>query len=118
MTQSISSKTRNIGALLGLAASLAIGTAAGTAAAADTGFTTLGAVEFSQGTLLVQTAAGSNYVSMLTAGVGCTAHNKNIDTLKSWLSMGQAALLSGKTVKIYFTACGGSNYISTFDIWN
>jgi hypothetical protein len=118
MSNSISRKTRNIGALLGLAASLAIGTAAGTAAAADTGLTTLNAVEFSQGALLVQTASGSNYVGLLTAGAGCTTHNKNIDTLKSWLSMGQAALLSGKRVKIYFTACGGQNYISTFDVWN
>lgn len=118
MNNGITRKSRRTGAILGLAASLAIGTVASVAAAADTGLTTLNAVEFSQGSLLVQTANGSNYVGMLTAGAGCTAHNKNLDTLKSWLSMGQAALLSGKRVKLYFTACGGSNYISAFDIWN
>jgi hypothetical protein len=118
MTKSIKGKTRGLLTLLCLAAGLAIGTTSRLAEAADTGLTTLNAVEYMQGTVLLQTANGVNYVGVLTAGAGCTTHNKTIDTLKSWQSLGQAALLSGKNVKIYFTACGGTNYISAVDIWN
>jgi hypothetical protein len=39
-----------------------------------------------------------------------------VDTLKAWQSEAQAALLSGKSVKIYFNVCGGANYISALDL--
>lgn len=68
--------------------------------------------------LLVQLAGGTNYYGVLNAKAGCTAYNQNEDTLKAWQSMSQAALLSGKKLNIYFTACGGVNYITVMDLWN
>jgi hypothetical protein len=78
--------------------------------------TTLGVVEYSSGNLLIQDATGNNFFGQLAAGSGCTANNQTIDTLKSWLSMSQAALLAAKNVRIYFNVCGGINYISTLDL--
>ena len=78
--------------------------------------TTVGVVEFLPGSLLIQDAAGNNFTAQLATQSGCTGNNQTIDTIKSWLSLGQAALLSGKTVRIYFNVCGGANYIAGFDL--
>ena len=78
--------------------------------------TTVGVVEYLPGFLLIQDAAGNNFGAWLASPAGCTANNQTIDTVKSWLSMGQSALLSGKTVRIYFNVCGGNNFIAGFDI--
>jgi hypothetical protein len=76
-------------------------------------------VEFSPGTLIVQ-SAGVNYYAQLNAATNCTTNNQTADTLKAWLSEAQAALLSGKSVQIYFNDCGPTgapvHYISALDI--
>ena len=73
-------------------------------------------VEYQPGVLLVQLPGGTNYIGVLNAVAGCTSNSQSIDTLKQWTSLAQAALLSGKSVKVFFNVCGGFNYISTIDI--
>lgn len=46
----------------------------------------------------------------------CSGHNRGADTLKAWLSLGQAALLSGKRVKVYFANCGGMKLIESVTV--
>jgi hypothetical protein len=59
--------------------------------------------------LYLQGADGINYQA--TAGYSpCAAVNApNIDTVKIWASLGQAALLSGKNATIYTGSCAGSS---------
>ena len=98
---------------------MAIGATSRPAHAAATALTTVSAVEYNgvPSQLLIQLTGGVNYIGAVSAGAGCTANNQSVDTLKTWTSMGQSALLSGKKLKIYFNTCGGVNYISTVDIW-
>jgi len=71
--------------------------------------------------------ATSSYVAMVCSGTayyawtanaptGCTA--VSADAAKSWVSLAQSAVLSGKKVTLYFTPCGSSNwnYISEIDL--
>jgi hypothetical protein len=110
-------KTRTAYALVTLASTLAL-TAATTSALADvTSLATPTVVEYSAGTVLVQLPGGTNYNGVLSAASGCTGNNQNADTLKAWTSLAQAALLSGKSLKIYYTPCAGTNYINTMDLW-
>lgn len=111
-------RTRNGFALLAVAAGLAIGLQTSAASAAPSPVAQAAIVEYSNGQLLLQLAgSGTNYVGVLTAGAGCTANNQTADTLKAWLSIAQASLLSGKNVLIYYNVCGGSNYIAAIDIY-
>lgn len=110
-------RSRGIISAITCAASLAVCAVAAPADAAEP-MGTVNVVEFSRGTLLVQLSSGTNYHGVLTAVAGCTAYNQTADTLKVWQSMAQAALLSGKKLNLYFTACGGFNYITVMDLWN
>jgi hypothetical protein len=67
-------------------------------------------VEWPQ-TLMIQ-CAPVNYVGYLSAPSGCEGNNQSIDTLKSWQSLAQAALLSGKNLTIYYNVCGGQNNVT------
>lgn len=52
---------------------------------------------------------GWNYQATATYAP-CTGVNApNIETVKIWVSLGQAALLSGKTVTVYWNDCGNAN---------
>src|SRR5262245_29552751 len=66
-------------------------------------------VEYLQTTLMIQHNT-LNYVAQ-TANPGCSIGSTSMDTLKIWASLGQAALLAGKNLTIYFTTCNGTNYI-------
>jgi len=106
-------------ALAGPALSLSIVAAASTAGALDKQ-ATVNAVEYSQGVLLIQLSDGTNYFGQVTADASiCNVHNVTLDTLNKWQSLAEAALLSGKQLKIYFTNCGSPNkkYISVIDLW-
>jgi hypothetical protein len=105
------------GALLGVAAALTVAGFSLVADAAVTPISAVNTVEYSQGWLLVQLASGVNYTAKITPVSGCSAYAVNTDTLKAWLSVSQSAFLSGRRLKIYYTACGGENYIQTMDIW-
>jgi hypothetical protein len=61
--------------------------------------------------LLLQTSDGVNYQATATYNPGCGVLTPSIDTVKIWVGLGQAALLSGKSVTIYFTVCGSTNWI-------
>ena len=47
---------------------------------------------------------------------GCA--QKNPDTVKAWLSLVQAAVLSGKTINVSYTVCGGVNRIDVITLNN
>jgi hypothetical protein len=102
--------------LLGLAACLATGAATKPAQALETQKLTVAAVEYAPSNLLIQLSNASNFWAQTTAVPDCVGTN-SVDTLKIWHSMGQAALLSGKRLKIYFVTCSGKNYITTVDLW-
>lgn len=67
-------------------------------------------VEYSQGNLLIQ-CAPVNYAAQSTPPSACAAYARNVDTQKIWANLAQAALLSGKSVRIYYDVCSGSNII-------
>jgi hypothetical protein len=62
--------------------------------------------------LLLQSSNGTNFQATATYSPGCGVLTPSIDTVKLWASLGQAALLSGKNVTIYYTACLGTNWIN------
>ena|SRR5438552_17158060 len=109
-----SSKLRLLLAVAVVVVAMARATSAWAVTSPET--TTVGLIEYMSGTLIIQDATGVNFYGQTGTQAGCTANNQSIDTLKLWLSLGQAALLSGKTVKIYFNVCGGINYISALDL--
>jgi hypothetical protein len=74
-------------------------------------------VEYVPGSLLVQ-SAGANYFGQLNTQSGCTSNNQSVDTLRAWQNLAQAALLSGKSMRIFFNTCGGVNYIAGLDLNN
>jgi hypothetical protein len=62
--------------------------------------------------------------------IGCTNNNfytgsrsaacANVDSdmLKGWLSLAQAALLSGKSLYIHYTSCGGNpRQVTAVELW-
>ena len=53
----------------------------------------------------------NNYFAQTTAVYGCSV-NVDIDTIKIWVSIAQAAQLSGKSTTIYYSVCNGTNYIN------
>jgi hypothetical protein len=111
--------TKSLSLALMAAAGLSVGTAAGPALAADTGSVTVtGTMMSTYSTtgawLVVTTSNGANYVSYI--GSSYTNCNRSADVVKSWLSMAQAAQLSGKTVTISYSvqsACLNQNVINT-----
>ena len=108
---------RKVSGFVAIAAGLTVGISPTLAFASVTGLASPVAVEYSAGSLLVQLPGGANYLGVVSAAAGCTANNQTLDTLKAWQSLTQAALLSGKSVKIYYNTCSSVNYISTVDIW-
>ena len=58
-----------------------------------------------------------NYFAQTTAVYGCSV-NVDIDTIKIWVSIAQAAQLSGKSTTIYYSVCNGTNYINDVLISN
>lgn len=92
-------------------------TAASTPARAANAACNVLKVEYYQGTVLIQCtgATPSNYLAQTTPPAGCGAHAQNLETQKIWLSMAQAALLSGKPMWFYYTACGGLNLLNVVD---
>ena len=74
-------------------------------------------VEYAQGTLLIQCPLG-NFLAQVTPPASCGTYAQNLETQKIWDSQVQAALLSGKGLRFYFTICGGTNYIQVVDLFN
>jgi hypothetical protein len=111
-------KAKTCRAVLSVSAILAIAMATTPVRADATSVVTVNAVEYTNGMLLIQLSTGQNYHAVTSAVSGCTANNQSLDTLKVWASMAQSALLSGKRLKIYFTACSSFSYINTLDLWN
>jgi flagellum-specific peptidoglycan hydrolase FlgJ len=89
-------------------------TALSTSASATVTDSTVTIVEYTQGTLLVQVATGANFYAQLSAPAPCVS--VTIDTIKAWQSLAQAALLSGKGVRIFSQAGTCTTSISTIDL--
>jgi hypothetical protein len=82
-------------------------------------------VEYSEGTLLVQCvtedAGQINYYAQTVVPSECTALSRNVETQKIWLSIAQTAILSGKSVRIYWEFCplvpsGPTSRITALDL--
>jgi hypothetical protein len=102
------------GILAGIIAVAGIATSTSAWAVTSPELTTLALVEYSDGTVILQDATGNNFYAQTFAANGCSA--VSTDAVKAWLSEGQAAVLSGKTVKIYFTTPGAVNCLSALDL--
>jgi hypothetical protein len=59
-------------------------------------------------TMLLQ-VAGTNYYAQGPAS-GCAPAN-DIDTVKLWVSLAQAAQLSGKQITLSYVTCNSTNYV-------
>lgn len=112
-------KHKAMKSLVAVTTALALGTMSASALAA-TSMGTVTVMEYGVGsfgsTLLVQ-ISGVNYYGVTSAGTGCTTNNQTIDTLKSWTSMTQSALLAGKQVRLFFNTCNGSNFLVGIDLF-
>jgi hypothetical protein len=99
--------------LIVVAFSVALGISISALASSTT--KTLKQVEYRNTTLtpdlLLQTSDGINYQATATLAPGCSVLAPSIDTVKIWASLGQAALLAGKNVQIYYTTCNSTNWI-------
>lgn len=71
--------------------------------------------------VLIQ-SGGVNYVaatsvpslSTATNGIAdCSPYGRSQETIRTWLSLSQSALLSGKKLTIAFGTCNGVNFINT-----
>ena len=67
-------------------------------------------VEYSETPVLLLSANNIIYKAQLPAP-GCGYPANTVDTLKTWTNLSQAALLSGKTIRIYFDVCASTNFI-------
>jgi hypothetical protein len=67
--------------------------------------------------LWIDLGSGGVYAASLSGTPGACS-NTPIDAFKSWQNLAEAALLSGKSVKITFTTCSGTNYINRVDLYN
>lgn len=108
-------KMRSLSTMVAIASTLAIASASASALASSPTTATCQLVKVSAGTLVIQIPGNVSYYAQLNA-VGCTTNNQSADTLKAWTSLAQAALVSGKSLQIYFNVCGGINYISALDL--
>ena len=111
----ITQHSNRLKATAALASALAI-TSAATPALAGTQVVATGGLsqlEYSGNLLTFQVAGGANYAAQTTAvtGTGCSIPALSLDTLKLWASMGQASLLSGKTLTFYVNTCNGTAWI-------
>lgn len=106
--------------LTALGSMLVLGTTALPAFADTPGNTTntVSILEYNTTGLTLQLATGTNYLATMNAQAGCTAYNTSIEAIKSWQALAQGALLSGKTVRVYYTQCSanGLRYITTLDL--
>jgi hypothetical protein len=70
--------------------------------------------------LLLQQNGNSsvNYFAQQASTNGCSSQNVDIDTIKTWISIAQAAQLTGKATTIYYSACNGVNYINDVLMFN
>lgn len=57
------------------------------------------------GEVALYCSQGSFYAWSYNRGTGCNV--RSADALKSFLSLAQAALLSGKSLRIYYNSCAG-----------
>lgn len=83
--------------------------------------TTVNIVEYGQysgfSQLLVQLTGGVNYYANPgQASPGCGVNMATVETAKTWTSLAQSALLSGRNVRIYYTYCNGTNWIQALDL--
>ena len=67
-------------------------------------------VEYAETPILLLSANNILYKAQLPAP-GCSMPAISVDTLKTWTSLSQAALLSGKTIRIYYDVCSSTNFI-------
>jgi hypothetical protein len=107
---------------LRVALGLAVTTISAAAPAQTGGFYdgTLSLIEYGSDTLLLQmpSTPEGNFVAQVDSPCGGIP-GASLDTQKIWASMAQAAILSGKSVRLYWAKCSsdGAAYITTLDLF-
>jgi hypothetical protein len=69
--------------------------------------------------LFINANDGTTFVTVVTSTTvsgACAAHAQTADTIKGMISIAEAALLSGKSVNLFWNTCGGMNYINRIDL--
>jgi hypothetical protein len=82
----------------------------GTALAASTTWFHPDYVGYSSGALSI--AVGADGFIARSTGTPSPCVNQSVDTIKVWQSTAQAALVSGKQLRLQYTACTGGYYIT------
>jgi hypothetical protein len=118
--------SRRASAVFAIATALAVTFASTPTFAASPTTGTVTIVDYSPGTNLLVIVGGVYHFAQLApqapCNAGATNNTQTMDTIKMWQALATSALLSGKTVKIYYNTCtpanGGSatNYIAAFDL--
>lgn len=109
---------RRLGVIVGMCAGLALGAVASDAEAATTLGVTVTQVTLGSNFGLILVTSNGSYVAKTDLASPCTSYNRSADLVKSWYSVGQAALLSGKRLNITYTACGGLNQMEIVTLVN
>jgi len=96
----------------------AVAATAGSAAAEVSDIGPVGAIEVGQGFVLVKTG-GNDYLAFTSDTIppGCAEYAKTIDTLNAFQSIAQAAAVSGKGIRVYYSICASQRYTILIDLW-
>lgn len=114
----VTKSLRRFGIIVGTLASLAMVAVTSGARAASSGNVTLNSVTMGYNFVLILFSSNGAYAARTDASGSCASYNRTAELTKTWYSVAQAALLSGKRVSISYTACGGVNHIETLSIVN
>jgi hypothetical protein len=66
--------------------------------------------EWAEGELNITLPTGEYYADV-GVSAGCGLSVPTVETVRNWQSLAQSALLSGKTVSVGYSDCGGFHYI-------
>ena len=112
-------KRRRFGVIVGLCAALALGAVATRAkASSSSGNVTVSQVTLGYNFGLIIFTSNGAYAAKTDLASPCTSYNRSTDLVKTWYSLAQTAMLSGKRLSISYTACGGGNQIEIMSIIN
>lgn len=109
---------RRFAVIVGLLVALGLGAVASRAKAAASGNVTVNQVTLGYNFGLVIFTSNGAYSAKTDLVSPCTSWNRSTDLVKTWYSMAQTAMLSGKRLSITYSVCNNANYIEIMSIVN
>lgn len=84
----------------------------------DTGYSTAsgGQMQLLSGSTSSTCSTFAYYYAAQAISGTCSTQNKSADTIKIWLGLAQAAVLSGKKLNFSYVTCGGINWITSVQL--